>query len=482
MMRYNSDCNLLMLSGVLLSMILISVPAAGAGLTPGSYSGPIKTPGGDLNIVFNIEMAEDGVTYTATCDSPDQGAFGIPVESVTVEGDTVTILIPAVMGKYVGTLESDAMKIVGKWHQSGMEMDCTVILGDKPSGPARPQNPEPPFPYDVEEVTFANTDAGVTLAGTLTVPRGDGPFPGVVLVHGSGPNDRDESVFGHKPFLVLADHLTRQGIAVLRYDKRGIGGSTGDITNATSADFAADAAAALAFLANHDQVAGDKTGLIGHSEGGVIVPFIAATQPEKVAFIGLLAGPGVPGKDLITRQLEAILTMSGADKDTLKTALDQQKTMFDIVLGEPDPDKATVKLDAEMEKRHAALTDTEKKMPGMSLEAMKQSAQQVNSPWFRYFIAKDPREDLRNVRCPVLAVWGGKDCQVVPEQNRPEVEKALQAAQNKAVTVKTFPGVNHLFQTAETGLPGEYAQIEETMSPDVLNFISDWILGLFKTP
>jgi len=465
-------------------MVLLMLPGTvfGAGLTPGSYSGPIKTPGGDLTIVFNIETADGGATYIATCDSPDQGAFGIPVESVSLDGNDVTIMIPAVMGKYTGTLDDSGTKITGQWHQSGRSMDCTVALGDKPAGPKRPQNPEPPFPYDTEDVTFSNAEGGAILAGTLTIPRGDGPFPGVVLVHGSGPNDRDETVFGHKPFLVLADHLTRQGIAVLRYDKRGIGKSTGDIETATSADFAADAAAALAFLATHDTVAGDKTGLIGHSEGGIIVPHIAAAQPDTVAFIGLLAAPGVPGKELITRQLETILKLSGADEDTLKNALDQQKTMFDIVLNEPDPDKATAKLDAEMEKRHAALTEEEKQMPGMSLEAMKLSAQQVNSPWFRYFLTKDPRVDLVKVTCPVLALWGGKDCQVVPEQNRPEIEKALQAAGNTKVTFKTFPGVNHLFQTAETGLPGEYAQIEETVSPEVLNFISGWILGLYKTP
>jgi len=465
---------------VLIAFLLVctSVSLASSPLQTGSWAGPIKTPGGDLKIVFNIS-SEDGKTYFATCDSPDQGASDIPVESVVVSNDELTINIPAVNGKYIGTIQSDGKTIIGKWYQSSMKLDCTITCCHEKPASTRPQHPKPPFPYLSEEVTFPNKKAGVKLAGTLTLPETGGPFPAVILISGSGPNDRDETVFGHKPFLVLADYLTRNGLAVLRYDKRGIAKSTGDYQAATTIDFASDAAAGLDFLRSNSKIDKSKIGVIGHSEGGIIAPYLAAHRPEEIAFVVLLAAPGVPGKDLLPLQLEKILKLAGANEQELKTALNQQKEMFQIVLNEDDVNKTTELLNKEMEKRHNALSDEEKKASGMSLEAMQASAQAVNSPWFRCFLSHDPQSDLEKVTCPVLALWGNLDCQVPPEQNQPEIEKSLKTAGNSKVTFKTFDKMNHLFQTCETGSTNEYARITETISPDVLHYITNWMLQLY---
>jgi fermentation-respiration switch protein FrsA (DUF1100 family) len=327
----------------------------------------------------------------------------------------------------------------------------------------RPQNPVKPYPYREEDVTYTIKAAGNTLAATLTVPPGKGPFPAVLLIVGSGPHDRDESLMGHKPFLVLSDYLTRKGIVVLRADKRGVGKSTGDYATATTADFAADAEAGVAFLKSRPEVDPHKIGLIGHSEGGIIAPLAAVADPD-VAFIVLMAGSGVPGDQIIVEQARLIAEAGGETKE--KAAADAEKERETLALVETEKDPAAlnkllgIKLAAEG-------------VPDAQIAAQTKA---LTSPWIRYFLTYDPATALRKLTCPVLALSGEKDLQVPPAQNLPAIRKALEESGNKHVEVDELPGLNHLFQTAKTGSPSEYAQIEETMSPVALDKIAAWIL------
>jgi fermentation-respiration switch protein FrsA (DUF1100 family) len=325
-----------------------------------------------------------------------------------------------------------------------------------------PQNTVKPYPYREEDVTYANKAAGNTLAGTLTVPPGKGPFPAVLLISGSGPNDRDETVFGHKPFLILADFLTRKGIVVLRADKRGIGKSTGDLANATTADFATDAEAGVAYLKSRPEADPRRIGLIGHSEGGTIAPMVAAGDPG-VRFIVLMAGPGVPGDQSIVEQGRLLEEAAGATREKAAQDADKQRELFALV--EKEKDGAI--LDKELRANLAG------RVPDAQMDA---AIQQLTSPWMRYTLTYDPATALRKVACPVLALNGEKDLQVSSAQNLPAIRKALEEGGNKHAEIDELPGLNHLFQTAKTGSPTEYAQNEETIAPVALDKIAGWIL------
>jgi pimeloyl-ACP methyl ester carboxylesterase len=325
----------------------------------------------------------------------------------------------------------------------------------------RPQNPVKPYPYRDEDVTYRNEPAKIELAGTLTLPPGKGPFPAVLLITGSGQQDRDESILGHKPFLVLADHLTRKGIAVLRVDDRGAGKSGGTFATSTSADFATDVEAGLAYLNTRPEIDHRKTGLIGHSEGGMIAPMVAARNPS-VAFIVMMAGTGVSGAEVLPAQVTAIVEASGkSHEEAVKDGANERQILTLIEQG-------------------ASIDAIEKRMQELSNHApdeqTKAQVKQLQSPWFRFFLKYDPAVDLRKVKCPVLALDGEKDRQVLPDQNLPAIRKALEAGGNRHFEIEKIPGLNHLFQTAKTGAPGEYAEIEETISPVALNRISTWIL------
>ena len=302
------------------------------------------------------------------------------------------------------------------------------------------------------------------MAATLTIPQGKGPFPAVVLITGSGPQDRDETLLGHKPFLVLSDYLTRQGIAVLRADDRGVGKSTGVFANATTADFATDTEAGIAYLKTRPEIDPHKIGLVGHSEGGVIAPMIAARNPD-VAFIVMMAGTGVRGDEVLVAQSEAIAVASGQNPDQAAKDATKEREMLKLVETEKDP----TALEKELKEKMAG--DVPAGQIGMQIT-------QLTSPWFRYFLTYDPATALRKVTCPVLAINGEKDKQVLPSQNLPPIRKALEQAGNKRFEVDELPGLNHLFQSSKTGSPGEYAQIEETISPVALEKIATWILKL----
>jgi pimeloyl-ACP methyl ester carboxylesterase len=393
-------------------------------------------------------------------DSLDQGAAGIKLSNVTCKDGNLKFAADSAHIQYEGALKPDG-SIDGTWKQG---VPLPLVL-KRSSGAEtqlrRPQNPVKPYPYREEDVTYKNKQAGIKLAGTLTTPQGKGPFTAVLLITGSGQQDRDESLMGHKPFLVLSDYLTRRGIEVLRVDDRGIGGSGGNFATSTTADFATDVEAGVTFLRARREVNKRKIGLVGHSEGGVIAPMVAARN-RNIAFIVMMAGSGIPGTDLIVEQVRAIALTAGIPPDRADIAAAKQRQIVTLVRDEKDTDTLKRKL------RELIAKD----VPAGQIES---TITQLTSPWYRYFMALDPATALSKVTGPVLAINGEKDLQVPPKINLPAIRKALEAGRNKNFEVIEMPGLNHLFQTAKTGLVSEYAQIEETMSPAALEKMAGWI-------
>ena len=422
----------------------------------GSWEGTLQTPGGNLRIRLHVERGTDGA-LAGKMDSPDQGANGIPVSSISFAGGDLKWDLKTVNASYAGKLNADGNEIAGTFTQ-GRSFPLTFkrMSKDDLMPVVRPQEPKPPFPYKSEDVTFASKAAGITMAGTLTLPAGKGPHPAVILITGSGPQDRDEALMGHRPFLVLADYLSRRGIAVLRYDDRGVGKSTGVFAKATTQDFADDAEGALNYLKTRAEIAAAKIGMAGHSEGGIVAPIVAARRAD-VGFIALLAGTAVSGADVILEQGQAMARTAGVPDEQLKAARAKQMEYSAIFRESKD--------DAELERR---LTE-------FFGEAGKSQLPMSLSPWFRYFMLYDPAPALEKVKCPVIALNGEKDLQVLPNQNLPVLEAALKKGGNKDVTIVRLPGLNHLFQTAKTGQPLEYGQIEETMSPTMMEPLAKWI-------
>ena len=427
----------------------------------GAWMGTLDTGANKLRVVFHIVNTAEGLT--ATMDSLDQGMNAFAMTSVSRDGTTLKIDSKQLDGTFSGKIAADKSSIDGTWTQHGGVMPLVLkpVKNTAELEPKRPQHPVKPYPYRDEEVSYENKVQSVTLAATLTIPQGKGPFPGVVLITGSGPQDRDESLLGHKPFLVLSDYLTRHGIAVLRADDRGVGKSTGIFAKGTTADFATDAEAGVAYLKTRSEIDPHKIGLVGHSEGGLIAPMIAARNKD-VAFIVMMAGTGVPGDQILPAQGEAIEVASGKSPEEAAKNAANEKAMLTLVETEKD--------DAVLQK------ELKEKMAGKVPEAqIGLQISQITSVWFRYFLTYDPATALRKVKCPVLAINGTLDKQVLPNQNLPPIRKALAEAGNQHVEIDELPGLNHLFQTAKTGSPAEYSQIEETMSPVALDKIAVWI-------
>lgn len=439
----------------------------------GYWLGTLKvTPAIGLRLGFHVTKKPDG-TLTATLDSLDQGARGLPLDEAEFKDGTVKFVAKKAKMSYEGKQEGDTIQ--GTMKQGPNELSLTLKWQEKPPPSSRPQEPKRPYPYREEEVTVENAAAKLKLAGTLTLPNGDGPFAAAVLLTGSGPQDRDESIMGHKPFLVLADHLTRKGIAVLRCDDRGFGKSTGAYQGATAADFVTDAEACVAYLKGRKEIDPKKIGLIGHSEGGMVAPLVAA-KSDGVAFIVLLAGPGVLGEELLYQQGQLVAASTGADAKTLRKVREQQQMLFKAVRESKDADDARKRI-AEIEKAELAkLSEKELKEYEKVKAAARAQVEMVLSPWFRHFLSYDPVPTLAKVKCPVLALNGTKDVQVSAKENLAGIDKALTAGGNKDFTVKELPGLNHLFQTSKTGAVSEYGAIDETFAPSALELVSDWIV------
>jgi len=421
-----------------------------------------------LRLRFQLHVShDDQKQLVAALDSPDQGISGLPAVKVSQKLTVFHFEIPVVEGVYEGTLNDAKSVITGTWTQGGVTRNLKFQRSDQLLALVRPQNPVKPYPYREEEVTFANPKAQISLSGTLTLPSGQGPFPAAILIAGSGPQDRDETVAGHRPFLVLANYLTRKGIAVLRYDKRGIGKSTGNYDQATTEDFASDATAALAYLKSRKEINAAKIGVVGHSEGGIIAPMLASRSSD-VAWVVLLAAPGLKGEDIMLLQSELILKAAGFDEDRIAKARDFNKQSYALARNEKDPEALEAKL--------TDLVDSTGMSTTLPPTTLKPQARMMTSPWFRFFLDYDPVPALKKTQCPVLALNGDKDLQIASKENLAQIQKALQEAGNKDFQTKELPGLNHLFQHAPTGSPTEYGGIEETFAPEALNSVSDWIL------
>jgi pimeloyl-ACP methyl ester carboxylesterase len=459
---------------LIFSQQIVAQNTGGHAKAAGSWIGRIPAGGIQLRVIFNLSLAGSD-SLTATLDSPDQGSRNIKIGPVTLEGKDISIKAPLLLGEYRGTFINDTL-IEGTWSQAGRSAPLNLSRLKTTFALNRPQEPKPPFPYLSEDVTFKNEKEGIILAGTLTIPRGTGPFKAVILITGSGAQNRNEELLGHKPFLVIADYLTRNGIAVLRYDDRGVGKSEGSPLKATSASFANDAEAAFIYLLSRREIDPSSIGFAGHSEGGLIAPMVAARNPET-AFIISLAGPGVSGETIMHTQNSEISLISGVDPAQIKKNISVNKKLFSIIKKENDDRLAFEKISAA----YRRILEKEKKSPAEIDKLVSDLSSGLNPEsytWLRYFMVTNPANFWKKVSCPVLALNGEKDLQVSAAVNLPAIEKALKSGGNKSVTAKSLPGLNHLFQTSATGLPAEYGEIEETFSVEVLQIMTDWIKGL----
>ena len=447
-----------------------------AGDPAGHWEGAIEMPGGNtLGVIIELTP---GDAWTGKIDIPMQGANGLPLDKIAVDGAKVSFAIKGVPGAptFDGTVEGG--RIEGTFTQGNFKLPFSLSREKSVSGSlVRPQEPKPPFPYREIEITVPAGDH--TLAGTLTLPEGDGRFPLAVFITGSGPQNRDEELFGHKPFRLLADRLARAGIASLRCDDRGTGKSTGDFKSCTSEDFARDVEAQIAFLGNRSEIAADRIGLIGHSEGGLVAPMVASRKPKEVAFCVLIAPPGVPGEQILTRQLELMSGALGMTAQQIEAAQQAQAEVLAALRESPSPSDTESRLRDALGRAFDATPDAMRAAMGDRDEFIAAQLEQVNSPWMRSFVTYDPRPALRKVTQPVLAVWGGLDLQVDPTQNAGEVETALGEADNRDATLKTLDGLNHLLQPAQSGAITEYAQIETTMDEAAIELIVGWIKQRF---
>jgi len=438
-------------------------PANAVSPLEGTWQGAFQN--GNMRYRLQLHVTHDEEKKLAgTLDSLDQGANGVPMSKLSELSGAVHFEIELVGGVYEGTINAAHNVITGKWSQNQDTVALEFKRSDEVLALLRPQNPKKPYPYKEEEVSFKNVSGTATLAGTLTIPAGTGPFPAALLVAGSGPQNRDEFLAGHRPFLVLADTLTRKGIAVLRYDKRGIGKSTGDFGGSTTEDFAADAESALTYLKRRQEILKEKVGVVGHSEGGLIAPILAAKG--GVAWIVLLATPAQNGEKTMLAQSEAIAKAAGMSIAQVARSLDFDRKAYAMLREERDP--------AVLEKKLDAMVISSGMAEGAVPAAVQAQIHMLSSPWFRYFLDYDPLPALKKVQCPALVLIGSKDLQVPAAENLPLIQKALEEAGNREISVKEMPDLNHLLQHAESGTPAEYGAIEETISPEVLQLISDW--------
>ena len=438
----------------------------------GSWKGVLNVQSQELPIVFNISEKE-GV-LSSTMDSPSQGAAGLITDSTLFVDNLLTIDLTKYGIKYVGTF--DGASIIGTFTQGGAPFSLNLTRG-KYKAEAKFQEPKEPYPYLSEDVVFTNGKAeNIKLSGTLTIPTNIKNPPVVILITGSGPQNRDQELLGHKPFLVLSDHLTRKGIAVLRYDDRGIAASEGTYERATTFDFASDVEAAVAYLRTRNDIIDiTKIGLIGHSEGGLIAPMVAS-EDKKIAFCVLLAAPGISGKEILMSQTRKAMELGGVSQDDIEINEQYSSKIYEICANYKGEDSKNEIIAIFDEMRNSS---SEMLKGQLTDEVIEQQVNLLTSPWMRTFIKLDPIEYLTQVNCPVLALNGEKDFQVGATNNLEEIEKNLKSANNNDVTAEELPDLNHLFQTSETGSFSEYASNEETFSPIALEIISDWINDRF---
>lgn len=475
----------------------VAIPVPAAVTIVERWKGEIALPGMKLEFSIVVSRPDLPGVPSATMSIPAQGLTDAELRDVIVSDERLNFTLglpsmPKAAWAYF-EIQRKPGEPTGKgiMKQAGMELPVTItrLAEGEQVGPRRPQTPKPPFPYAQREVTYTNPDDNATLAATITIPdpatHGPGPYPAAVLITGSGPQDRDETLFGHKPFAVIADALTRAGVAVLRADDRGVGGSTSPrLGQETTEDFVGDALAAAAELERHPEIDPARIGLIGHSEGGLIAPMAAARAPDKIAFIVLLAGTGVSGREVLASQLRAMAQAAGAPADALDAQEAAQRRAIDAIAGNAPPEavELAVRALARVQLGLAPDGDVPPNVQPALDSAVAQGVKQLSSPWMKTFIRLDPADALAKVRCPVLALFGDKDTQVVPALNAEPMRQALAKGGNSRASVEILPNLNHLFQTCATGAFAEYNQIEETFAPVALDRLVSWVVQTTRNP
>lgn len=429
----------------------------------GYWKGKLNLGVAELEVGFDIQAIENG--YAATMDIPAQGAMGLPVDETVFQNNHLQMTLSALGASYTGVLKDGSIE--GEFAQRGQAFPLNLEKGEKETQQARPQDPRPPFNYREEEVTFVNERDGNTLTGVLTLPNGDGPFPAMVLVSGSGQQNRDEELMNHRPFWVIADYCARHGIAVLRYDDRGIGGSTGEVESATSMDFSYDAEAAFDYLRKQKNINAMQVGILGHSEGGIINFMVSARRPE-VAFLVSLAGPAVNGTEVLKEQQAAILRASGMTEEVVQFSSNTNAQLYGIIEASGSREEADRLLRQLVNGW------------GYTEELTDQTVGQLTMPWMYYFMKYDPTEAIVKTNCPALLLNGSKDLQVLAAQNLPVYERIIAEHGKTNLTLRELPDLNHLFQHCDTGSPNEYYTIDETISPEVLEMIVEFVKSVGK--
>ncbi len=440
----------------------------------GDWYGDIEISGMKLGFILHITKADDG--YNSKLDIPEQKAMGIPMSSTVYLDGVLKIVSKELGGEFEGKYSENIFN--GTFSQNGgvypftMSKEIRLVKEQ-----IRPQEPKPKFPYKIENVTFKNPIDTIELSGTLTLPKGRGPFPAVVLVSGSGPQDRNEEILGHKPFWVIADYLTKNGIAVLRYDDRGVGSSTGNFSSATTMDFARDASSAVDYLKKYKKVDKNKIGIIGHSEGGTIAPIVASNPKNNIGFIVMLAGTAIPGSEIILKQQELISSVNGEEEEDIVENKNFNIALFQFIQENQESPSFNADLRIYIDNY---FVENKTKLP----EGMPKSKvidfliNTYTSPWMSFFLFYDPQYAFLRTQCPVLALNGSKDLQVTPKENLSLFKSLAELSGNQNVTTLELPNLNHLFQECETGSPSEYGKIEQTFSPEVLVLIKNWIVEL----
>ncbi|MDX1476986.1 MAG: alpha/beta fold hydrolase [Saprospiraceae bacterium] len=461
-----------MLRSALVLMILFPVLISAQDDRAGRWQGTLTVQGLNIDILFHLTIGDAG--WECTMDVPLQGLKDFAATGVSVSGDSLEVNFGTIPAAYQGLFATDNQTIKGNWLQNGQVFPLNLERTEAGLTDSRPQEPRPPFPYQSVDITFPSyADTTVVLAGTLTYPDGVESAPGVVLVSGSGPQDRNEEIMGHKPFLVLADYLTRRGIAVLRYDDRGVGASGGQRNTSTVADFAEDAHGALHYLRTQDLIQCRSAGVIGHSEGGMVASILGAQK--VVDFIVTMAGPGTPIDELLVDQTLFMDKVAGHPDEAIKMDTSYAHNLYDLVkeAGEGELDLPVLR--AMIEDYYHLSEFIRQQFPSLD-QFTESQIQLVSSPWFRHFVRFVPQDYFRQVTCPVLALNGSLDFQVPAEKNLRAIEQALIEGPCVDFEIRQFPGLNHLFQPAQTGHLDEYARIPITIAPQVLETIADWIL------
>lgn len=453
-----------------ISCLAVQAQTIPAGLN-GKWLGTINA-GVELRIVFNIAVSGDSIS--STMDIPDQGVMGIPATQTSFTNGEVKIDLAMIPAQYVGKYHAAQDSISGVWIQEA-PIALPLKKTDRVERLSKPQDPVEPYPYKQEEITF--NQGNIQLSGTLTIPAGKGPFKAVVLVSGSGPQDRDEALLGHRPFLVLSDYLTRQGIIVLRYDDRGTAKSTGDFEIATTADFTDDALAAVAYLRSRKDLKISDIGIAGHSEGGMVAP-MAASRSKHVDYIVMMAGPGISCDSLLMLQGDLITQASGLPDTAIYYSNLMRRDMIAITKTEPDIDARREALLGYYANFMLTTPLEVQSILGVTHANGQATADAFCSNWMHYFLRYDPAPVLKKLKIPVLAVNGSTDLQVPAKENLEGIERNLKLGGNKHYTIHQFENLNHLFQTSASGNPAEYATNPETFNEAAMAVIASWILEL----